>query len=131
VAEYLEEKRLVAPAQLTYQIKASGINLWIGEQGALDPKFVHDAGFDGLVVLTTSDQQPKRSLLARWVKDDTKIKSMVLVNDRIDDEDASHLSWELLAESMREILGFIVSMQTVRRLSPCSSTTSLSPRSCR
>jgi hypothetical protein len=90
-----------------------GINLWIGEQAALDPKFVHDANFDGLLILTTSDQQPKRSVLSRWVKDEMKIRHMILVDDRIDDDDSSTLSWNRLTERMRDILDFIAEMQKV------------------
>lgn len=90
-----------------------GINLWIGEQTALDPKFVHDANFDGLLIFTTSDQQPKRSVLSRWVKDEMKIKHMILVDDRIDDDDSSTLSWDRLTERMRDILEFIAEMQKV------------------
>eukprot|EP00604_Paraphysomonas_vestita_P003640 CAMPEP_0174820256 /NCGR_PEP_ID=MMETSP1107-20130205/3960_1 /TAXON_ID=36770 /ORGANISM="Paraphysomonas vestita, Strain GFlagA" /LENGTH=296 /DNA_ID=CAMNT_0016035215 /DNA_START=806 /DNA_END=1693 /DNA_ORIENTATION=- len=93
VVEYLEEKRLTAPAQLTYQIKSSGINLWIGEQSALDPKFVHDAGYDAMLIFTTTDQQPKRSVLSRWLKDEESIRYMVIIDDRVDDEDQSDLSW--------------------------------------
>ncbi len=113
IVDFLQEKRLSAPAQLTYQIKSLGVNLWIGEQSALDPKFVHDAGFDALLILTTSDDQPKRSVLSRWVKDEESLRYLVLIDDRIDDEDRSDLSWSRLTDKMRDILKFLEDIQKV------------------
>ena len=79
---------------------------------------MHDAGYDAMLIFTTTDQQPKRSILSRWMKDDESIRYMVIIDDRVDDEDQTDLSWNRLIEKMKDIIHFLEETQKVTKNSP-------------
>lgn len=66
-----------------------------------------------MLIFTTTDQQPKRSVLSRWLKDEESIRYMVIIDDRVDDEDQSDLSWNRLVEKMKDIIHFLDETQRV------------------
>jgi len=108
-AEYLRDKRLTAPAQLVYRIEGSNSNIWIGEQDALHPKFIHETGMDAVLLYTSSDKKPKKT--AAWMQSDEKVISSVVVRDGIDDEDETDSSWTAFSDTMQGLIDFLVGAQ--------------------
>jgi hypothetical protein len=89
VAEFLELERFSAPAQCAYVNKDINIRVWVGEFGALDPKWSTDVGITEVICLPSLLHKPTN---IEWLKDDDECKHVVQLVD-VDDEDTTDASF--------------------------------------
>jgi hypothetical protein len=105
-AEFLENERYSAPAQLAYSDHDNRVNIWIGEFAALDPHWTTDVGITEVVCLTTPGQKPENDL---WLEDDEQCKHYVFEVD-VNDEDESRGNWESFSKAVPAILKQLVAL---------------------
>ena len=89
VIEYLEMERYSAPAQCAYANPDINIRVWVGEFGALDPRWSTDVGITEVICFPSLLQKPTNM---EWLKDDEECNHVVQLID-VDDDDATNASF--------------------------------------
>lgn len=85
VVAHLELERYSAPAQLCHKDVESGLCVWVGEFGALDPVWSTDVGITEVITLTTTLRKPSNM---DWLTDDEECKHLTCLVDAEDDDES-------------------------------------------
>ena len=106
VIEYLELERFGAPAQCAYVNHDINIRVWVGEFGALDPKWSTDVGITEVICLPSLLHKPTNM---EWLKDDEECKHVVQLID-VDDDDTTDASFNEFKNAIGGTLTHLVSL---------------------
>ena len=96
LGRFLANERFSAPGQLAFQNRDIGVYVWVGDFGALNPKWGSDAGISQVVCMPTVDAKPTN---IDWLKDDEHCQHFVCLVDA-EEQDKSPDSWNALEDKL-------------------------------
>jgi len=103
---FLADERWGAAGQLAFKAPELGIQVWLGDYSALDPRWSTDVGITEVVCLPTIQQRPSNM---SWLKDDEQCKHLTVLVDA-EDDDNSTTSWDALSEKLPQIIRHLIEL---------------------